>query len=65
MFLIIIAYPFVLALCLITFNYYAIKRSILFLRYGGEFIPYEKDDKITIKKIYDVLKETHHDTTTN
>ena len=53
----IIASPFVLGLMLITYNYSCIKRWLLFLKYGGEFIDYEKDDLITIHEIYHKLKE--------
>jgi len=35
---------------------------ILWVRYGGEFTIYQKDERVTISKIYDELKnKTHHD----
>ena len=48
----IIAFPFVLCIFLIKYNYHAIKHSIGILLYGGEWITYAKEDKKTIEDIY-------------
>ena len=55
----IIAFPFVLPLHLIACNYHGVRNAIYFLMYGGEWISYSKrDEKDTIAKIYDKLKES-------
>jgi hypothetical protein len=51
------AFPFVLGLILISYNYAAIKRAFYFLKYGGEFINYEKNEQIRIHDIYLELKK--------
>jgi hypothetical protein len=48
--------PFMLSMSLIVFIYKAFYITILFVRYGGEFIAYRKDDRETIFKIYEHLK---------
>ena len=40
----------------ISYTAYAIKRSYLFLLYGGEVIAFEKPERATIQDIYDELK---------
>jgi len=55
----IIAYPFILGLILIKYNYHAISNSIFFLFYGGEWITYAKEDKVIMKDIYDELKKSN------
>ncbi len=52
----ILASPFVLMIYLIIFTWISIKSTILFLRYGGEFIAYTKGDEKTIHSIYDKLR---------
>jgi hypothetical protein len=52
----ITAFPFVLCIIAIKFNYYAIKQAICVLLYGGEWITYSKDENRTIHEIYHVLK---------
>ena len=51
----IIAFPFVLCIIAIRYNYNAIKQAIEVLLYGGEWITYAKGDIHTIKEIYQVL----------
>ena len=53
----ILASPFVLAIILIGFNYSAFVRWINFIKHGGEFINYDKDEKTTIHDIYLLHKE--------
>lgn len=55
----IISYPFILGLILLTYNAHAIINSIYFLLYGGEWITYYKQDKITIQDIYLELKKSN------
>jgi hypothetical protein len=52
-----LASPIVFCLIVFTFNYYAIRRFILYFRWGGEWITYEKDDRETIDRIYLKLKK--------
>lgn len=53
----IIAYPFVLSTILIAYIYHAINNSMRFLRYGGEWIAYAKNDTKTIQDVYLKLVE--------
>ena len=53
----ILAYPIVLALILFKYNAHAIINSICFLLYGGEWITYAKEDKVTMQDIYLKIKE--------
>jgi hypothetical protein len=41
----------------ITNTYYAFRTVLLFTKYGGEWITYKKEDKITIYNIYEKLKK--------
>lgn len=47
--------PFILGLLLVTYNYHVVRRLYLFLRWGGEWINYTKEDKVTIQMIYEHL----------
>jgi len=47
---------FVLVILIVPFVWKAFYMTYLFVRYGGEFISYRKDDKDTIFKIYQHLK---------
>jgi len=55
----IIASPFVFFIFLIIHAWIPIKGTYLFIRYGGEWMTYIKDDKPTIAKIYEHLKSEH------
>lgn len=49
----LLACPFILGLSIVILNFHAIKRTILFLMYGGEFITYQsKMNKHTIQDVY-------------
>ena len=48
----IISLPLVFCLFLVLHNLHVIRKTILFFRYGGEFIHYDKDDSVTIKNLY-------------
>ena len=56
----ILSFPFALCLYITIAIYYGINGVVLtlfkFLIYGGEFITYEKEDKDSIYKIYEKLK---------
>lgn len=52
----LITLPFILAIILIKYNYHAIRNAICFLFYGGEWVTYAKDDKVTMQDIYMELK---------
>lgn len=52
----IIASPFVFCLFVIIHAWIPIKGTFLFIRYGGEWLTYMKDDSPTIAKIYEELK---------
>jgi hypothetical protein len=53
----IIVAIFLLPILLIAHNFFAIKRVIQFIRYGGEIILYKKDEQLTIENIYQELKK--------
>ena len=53
----IIVYPFILSIILISYIRHAIINSILFLKYGGEWITYAKKDRTTIQEVYLKLTE--------
>lgn len=52
----ILASPFFFMVIFIWVVFHAVNRTILFIRYGGELINYEKDEKKTIQDIYEKLK---------
>lgn len=49
--------PFIFCLLIVTYNYSAIKRFYYFVKYGGEFLSYENDERKNIDDIYKLLKE--------
>jgi hypothetical protein len=57
----LMAFPFILGLILIKYNYHALRNTICFLFYGGEWITYAKEDKVTIQDIYMELKNNKND----
>lgn len=62
----ILSSPFVFCIILIAYFVGAVKRFILFLKYGGELITYVNDEPPTIRDIYMELKRQrdNHFTTT-
>jgi ABC-type microcin C transport system duplicated ATPase subunit YejF len=57
-----IAAIFIIGMLIITHAVFIIKRVRLFILYGGEFIIHEnKDERITIKHIYEKLKTEYND----
>jgi len=53
----IIVSPFILAILLISHNLFVIKRFWHFLKFGGEYINFEQNERATIQDIYDQLKK--------
>jgi len=54
---IILTSPFSLIMILIGFNIHALHRWILWMRYGGEFVQYERDDSMMILEVYKEVKK--------
>ena len=55
----ILASPFMLAILLIYGIAFILKKWIDFLRYGGEFITYNKYKPKTMQGIYDLITEKY------
>ena len=53
----LITCPFVFALIFISHNLFVLKRTYHFLKYGGEYINFEQDERATIQSIFEMLKE--------
>jgi hypothetical protein len=49
--------PFVFGILLTTHVLFVFRRTWEFIKYGGEFNQYRKDDRASIEKIYKELKE--------
>ena len=49
--------PFILGLLLVTYIYSCFKHFIGFIRFGGEWITYQKDDTKRLEAIFKLLKE--------
>ena len=52
----IIISPFLLGILIITYIFASFKHWILFIKYGGEWLTYKKDDPIRMEAIYEILK---------
>lgn len=48
--------PFLLGIFIVTYFLFSIKRLYHFVKYGGEWINYDKNEKITIQMIYEELR---------
>ena len=53
----IIALPFVIGLLFITHNFFVLKRTYHFLKFGGEYVNFEQNERKTIQDIFNMLKE--------
>lgn len=53
----IISAPLILCILLVAHNFFVFKRFWHYLKFGGEYINFEKDEKRTIKDIYEMLQE--------
>lgn len=53
----ILVFPLVLGMALVRCNFSAFYLAVLFLRHGGEWTSYRKDDKAKIHDIYEKLLE--------
>lgn len=52
----IVVIPFVFGMVLTAHVFYAMKKTFLFTKYGGEFIAYDKEENITIQDVYNEIK---------
>lgn len=55
----IIVLPFVFGILFVTHISFIFHRTYLFLRYGGEFANYHKDEVKTIQEIFHLIKQQH------
>lgn len=53
----LIVSPIVFALLILTYAMGCVKHFIKFIRYGGEFMTYDKDDDKRMNEIYKILKD--------
>lgn len=53
----LIAFPFVLGIVLVAYNIYGLKNAWNFLKHGGEWSTYRKEDRATMQSIYQELKD--------
>lgn len=53
----ILVSPTIFILLIFTYGFACLKHFIKFLRYGGQWITYEKEDPKRMEEIYKLLKE--------
>jgi len=53
----IIVLPFIFALIFIAHNFFVLKRTYRFLKYGGEYVNFEENEVANLREIYELLKE--------
>ena len=53
----LVSVPIVFLLVFIAHTFHAFKRTWLFIKYGGEFANYERNDDVTMQDIYKELKQ--------
>ncbi len=53
----IIAFPFVFAIMFIAHNIFVLKRMWHYLKFGGEYVNFEENERETISGIFEMLKE--------
>lgn len=53
----LIAMPLLLGIILIKYAYSALKQSWLVLRWGGEWVTYDKDSQKRMQDIHDLLND--------
>ena len=53
----LIVFPFIFALLFIVHVAFVLKKTYHFLKYGGEYINFEQNEKATIQGIFEMLKE--------
>lgn len=53
----LIVAPFVFALIFIAHNFFVLQRTYHFLKYGGEYLNFEENERETISGIFNMLKE--------
>lgn len=55
----LIASPFILGILLILYTHQLLKHFVKYIRWGGEWITYSKDDTVRMKDIFDWIKENY------
>lgn len=55
----LIVSPFILGLLLCTYTFGCLKHWIKFIRFGGEWLTYEKEDPKRMEHIFQLLKDQH------
>ena len=53
----ILVSPLIFCLILISFIYHSFRRFYFFIKYGGELITFQENERPTIQDIYDILKQ--------
>ena len=53
----LIAFPFIFALLFITHTAFVLERTYHYLKYGGEYVNFEQNERATIQGIFEMLKE--------
>ena len=53
----ILVSPIILALLLVTYLYGCLKHFVKYIRYGGEWLTYDKTDRRSMDDIFKILKE--------
>lgn len=56
----IVVSPFIFALLFISHNFFVLKRFYHFLKFGGEYVNFEQNEKATIQDIYNELKKQNN-----
>ena len=54
----ILVSPFILGVFIVSYIFLAIRHFINFVRFGGEFITYQKDELTKIDDIYKYIKQS-------
>lgn len=61
----LIVSPFILGILTISYTIGLVKQFIGYIRYGGEWVTYYKDDKDTIRNMIDLFKSSPKNDETN
>ena len=57
----IVVSPLIFCILIIAHNFFMLKRFWHFLKFGGEYINFEQDEKATIQDIYNELKKQNNE----
>lgn len=55
----LIVSPFIFGILLISYTYGLFNHFIKYIRWGGEWITYDKDDTKRMKEIFEYLKDNY------